>query len=138
MLKPGGVLALWSYGISHAGAAVDPIVAGLYQGVLRNYWPPERALVESGYAALEFPFSRLPTPDFEIRTDWTADQYLGYLRSWSATRRCQQATGADPVASIEPELRAAWGSARRPVRWPLSLLLTRPSETSSERRREPA
>lgn len=126
VLKPGGLLALWSYGVSHVGATVDPIVAGLYQGVLRDYWPPERALVESGYAALEFPFARLPAPDFEMRTDWTADHYLAYLRSWSATRRCQRATGADPVASIEPELRAAWGSAPRAVRWPLALLLTRP------------
>jgi hypothetical protein len=50
---------------------------------------------------------------------WTVDHLLAYLRSWSATQRYIKALGEDPVALIEPELRAAWGDKEkvRNVRW---------------------
>jgi hypothetical protein len=50
---------------------------------------------------------------------WTVDHLLAYLRSWSATQRYIKANGEDPVALIEPDLRAAWGdpASVRDVRW---------------------
>jgi hypothetical protein len=50
---------------------------------------------------------------------WTVDHLLAYLRSWSATQRYIKANGEDPVALIEPELRAGWGDPAkvRDVRW---------------------
>jgi hypothetical protein len=50
---------------------------------------------------------------------WTVDQLLGYLRSWSATQRYLAANGEDPVGLVEPDLRAAWGDPTcvREVRW---------------------
>jgi hypothetical protein len=50
---------------------------------------------------------------------WNADQFLAYLRSWSASQRYLKATGDDPVALIEPDLRTAWGdpAQARAVRW---------------------
>ncbi len=126
VLKPGGLLALWCYGSNGVAGAVDPLVEQLCHGVLGAWWPPERAQVENGYAELHFPFPRLPVPRLEVRMRWSVDEYLAYLRSWSATQRYRRETGADPVASIEAPLRAAWGPRRRTVRWPLGLLLARP------------
>ena len=62
---------------------------------------------------------RFTAPPFEMRADWTAWQFLAYLRSWSATQRYIRENGADPVATIEHALLAAWGdpAAPRAVRW---------------------
>ena len=65
------------------------------------------------------PFEEVVAPAFEMRIDWDAAQFLAYLRSWSATQRYIKANGSDPVATIEDDVRAAWGdpAERRPVRW---------------------
>jgi hypothetical protein len=46
---------------------------------------------------------------------------LGYFSSYSATKRCIDATGRDPVATHADAIAAAWGdpSHIRTVRWPL-------------------
>ena len=125
VLKPGGVLALWSYGINRIDVEIDRLVYHLYAEVLKAHWPPERPLVESGYATLAFPFPHLPAPEFDMRVSWSVEQYLAYLRSWSASQRYRHETGADPIAEIEADLRAAWGPHSREVDWPLALLATR-------------
>jgi SAM-dependent methyltransferase len=121
VLRPGGVIAVWTYGLSLVGAAVDAQVRELYDGVLGEYWPPERRHVENAYAELAFPFDALAAPSFEMRCDWTLPQYLDYLRTWSATQRYLRATGDDPVTRFESVLASAWGEPNtvRAVRWPL-------------------
>ncbi len=125
VLKPGGVLALFSYGANRVNGSIDPLAEHLRNEILGPYWPPERALVEAGYATLPFPFARLPAPAFDMRVSWTADQFLAYLRSWSSSRRYLSRHGSDPVGQIEPELRSAWGTGARDVTWPLALLAAR-------------
>src|SRR5438552_1354663 len=54
VLRPGGVLAVWSYGLTRITPAVDALVQHLYGDVLGSYWEPERRLVEEGYASVRF------------------------------------------------------------------------------------
>jgi hypothetical protein len=77
--------------------------------------------VDNAYRDLPFPFAEIPAPPFTIVEQWTLDRFLGYLRTWSAVRRYQQATGTDPLSLVEGDLRAAWGGEARMVRWPLAL-----------------
>lgn len=123
VLRPDGVFAAWTYGLSNVDAAVDRVFLRLYEDILGPYWPAERRHVESGYATLAFPFERIEAPAFEMRCDWTLAQYLAYLRSWSATQRYVREKGEDPVATIADEFARAWGDAPRvrAVRWPLGL-----------------
>jgi SAM-dependent methyltransferase len=125
--RPGALFAAWSYAGCNVGAKVDAVIARLYEGILGEYWPPERRLVEEGYASLEIPFPQIEAPAFEMRTDWNAEQLLAYLRSWSAAQRYRKATGSDAVAEISDELRSAWGDAHssRAVRWKLALRAAR-------------
>ena len=123
VLKPRGVVAFWSYADCRVDEAVDAQKNRLYHDLTGPYWPPERALVDSGYASLPFPFERIPTPGFELHMDWTLDQYLAYLRSWSATQRYIRALDQDPVSLVESDLRVAWGDPhrRRRVHWDFHL-----------------
>lgn len=121
--RPGALFAAWAYANCSVTPAVDAVVAELYDGVLGPYWPPERALVDEGYASLALPFVPVPAPALEMRVDWDAAQFLAYLSSWSATQRHRRATGVDAVAAVAEELRAAWGDPGqpRPVRWTLAI-----------------
>ena len=122
ILKPGGVLAVWSYGLMQITPLLDDIVNHLYADTVGPYWPFERKWVESGYRELDFPFHDLVPPTFTMQADWTLEHLLGYLSTWSAVKRCKQETGEDPLLPIVPQLNAAWsGDQTKRVHWPLSL-----------------
>ena len=123
VLKPRGVIAAWTYADCRVGPGIDELKDRLYIDLTGPYWPPERAHVESGYRTLAFPFDEIASPSFAMRMAWNVDQFLAYLRSWSATQRYLTAVGEDPVTLIEPELRVAWGnaSATHEVRWDFHL-----------------
>ncbi|MDR3389986.1 MAG: class I SAM-dependent methyltransferase [Rudaea sp.] len=120
VLKPRGIFAAWTYADCRSNdAAIDALKNRLYADLTGPYWPPERALVESGYRTLPFPFVEIAAPGFVMKASWDVGQFLAYLRSWSATQRYQKDRGEDPVALIEAELRSAWGDGRtqRDVHW---------------------
>lgn len=121
--RPGALFVAWTYAGCNVTPQVDAVIARLYDDMLGAYWPPERRLVDEGYASLALPFEPLPTPAFEMRTDWNAGQLLAYLSSWSAAQRYRAATGRDAVAEIADELREAWGHPEqsRAVRWNLAM-----------------
>jgi len=123
VLKPGGLFAAWSYADCRVDAAVDAVKDRLYVDLTGPYWTPERRHVEEGYRRLPLPFADIAAPAFEMRVDWDLAQYLGYLRSWSATQRYLKDRGEDPVALVEAAMRDAWGDpvALRAVRWDFHL-----------------
>ena len=128
VLVPGGVLAVWTYdSVRLEPPGLDQAVQRLYRNRLGAYWPAERALVETGYRSLPFPFAPLAAPDVAMTAQWSRPELFGYLRSWSATERFRAARGVDPVALAEPEIAAAWPADRDrvAVRWPLTVRLGR-------------
>lgn len=120
ILRPGGLIAVWSYGLFTIDPALDGIVNRFYDGVMGPYWPPERKLVDARYATLDFPFEEVAAPAFVMERDWTLDQVLAYLRTWSAVQRYRHDEGRDPVSLISGAFTRQWGDApRRRVCWPL-------------------
>jgi len=120
VLKPGGLFAAWCYADCSTGeASIDRVKDHLYVDLTGKYWPPERAHVDAGYATLPFPFVEIAAPPFDMVARWNVDQFLAYLRTWSASQRYLKSRGMDPVALIEPDFRAAWGDPARlrDVRW---------------------
>jgi ubiquinone/menaquinone biosynthesis C-methylase UbiE len=123
VLVPGGVLAVWTYGLLSITPEIDALMLSFYKDTLRGYWPAERALVDAGYSGIAFPFLERSAPQFEMERNWTLEQLSGYLETWSAVTRYQKANGESPVGRFVTALRALWGhddTARR-VTWPLEL-----------------
>lgn len=55
-----------------------------------------------------------------MKEEWTVDQVLGYLRTWSSVQKYIQKNESDPVLLVEAEIRNFWGSTRtKIVEWPL-------------------
>lgn len=127
VVKPGGIAALWSYGLATIDADVDAVVQHLYGGVLAEYWPAERRYVDAGYKTLPFPFAELSAPDFSIRLEWTLDELIGYLETWSALQRYRKQTGKDPLPAVRTQLRNCWNlpDSPRSVNWPIYLRVGR-------------
>jgi SAM-dependent methyltransferase len=120
VLRPGGVLVAWGYQDLIPPPALKA-VNDAFQAVIHAYWPPERVLIDEAYAGFDWPFAPVETPTFELRAEWTLPRLLGYFSSYSATKRCREATGRDPVAGHAPAFAAAWGdpAAARVMRWPM-------------------
>lgn len=127
VLRPDGVIAVWTYGLSNVDREVDAVFRRLYDDVLGAYWPAERRHVENGYAELAFPYAAIAAPSFAMACRWTLAQYLAYLRTWSATQRYVRAMGEDPVQGLAADFADAWGdpAQARYVRWPLGLRVGR-------------
>lgn len=124
VLKPGGVLAVWAYELFHMSPAADAVIDKLYSDTLKDYWPPERRHIERGYADIPFPYPLIATPDFFIEVQWSTEQIMGYLNSWSAVRKFIEAEGVNPVEAIAGELRRNTHPLNRVV-WPLILKVGR-------------
>ena len=90
---------------------------------LGPWWPPERALVDTGYRTVAFPFREAVPPPFTLELRWTLAELAGYLRSWSAVARFAAARGTDPVAPLVRDLAPDWGDPSEPRRiaWPVAM-----------------
>lgn len=125
VLVAGGIVAAWCYELCSVSPACDSAVGHLYADIVGPFWPKERRLIEERYAGIEFPGIELVPPVFEMKSRWTVDDMLGYLRTWSACQHYRRERGEDPVGLIEEQLRRAWGTAPRTVRWPLTARISR-------------
>lgn len=124
---PGAILALISYGVLRLDdAALNARFARFYHDEIGAFWPPERWLVDSGYADIDFPFEELPSPEMSIEQHWDLGAFLGYVSTWSAVRRACEAGQEATLTPFVDDLSALWGEGeRRRVSWPATLRIGR-------------
>jgi len=134
VLRPGGVFAAWSYGAFHIDQPeLRRIGRQFYLDIVGPYWPDERQWTGAGLADLSWPLPECPAPRFDLQAWWNLDDLLGYYQSWSATRRCREATGVDPLPALRERLAAHWGpngqadagQHRHTMSWELTLRVGR-------------
>ena len=127
VLKPGGILAAWTYSFPEISPEIDRLVRRYYHEILRGYWPERIHYVEEEYKTIPFPFEEVVAPSFVMEASWTLDQFAGFLDSWSATQRYKTQHGRHPLELLWPQLLAAWGDENktRRIRWPLHFRIGR-------------
>ncbi|MGB4343816.1 MAG: SAM-dependent methyltransferase, partial [Moraxellaceae bacterium] len=76
---------------------------------------------------LPFPWPEIAFPAQEMTAEWTLDQLMGYLGTWSATARYRAQCRADPLPALCARLLPLWGTPGQAltVRWPLPLRIGR-------------
>lgn len=121
--RAGAVLALVSYGVPQLDEELDPRFAHFYRNEIGPFWPPERQLVDRGYAGLDFPFAEFPPPAMAIQKAWSLAELLGYLSTWSAVKHAAQAGHGQLLEGFATDLAARWGDpeTKRPVSWPINM-----------------
>jgi SAM-dependent methyltransferase len=126
--RPGAVLALWTYSRCHIDPALDSILERFNREVVGSSWPPERRFVDDGYRTLPFPYTALATPRFVLDLEWTLEELVSYVGTWSAVGRFREASGSDPLPPLRERLATFWPDGiRRRVSWPLHLKVGRVS-----------
>jgi|JI10StandDraft_1071094.scaffolds.fasta_scaffold176479_2 ubiquinone/menaquinone biosynthesis C-methylase UbiE len=128
VLVPGGLIAIWAYGKKRIDEEpIHRLVDQYYSVTVGPYWPPERRLIEEGYRTIPFPFEQLPAPTLHMEAEWSLDELMGYLGTWSATSRYRRDRGTNPLESLRKDLAPLWGDSRsrRRVQWPLALRVGR-------------
>jgi SAM-dependent methyltransferase len=127
VVRPGGVLAAWSY---HAGRMEPPfgeILDRFYREVVQPYFAPGSKLVDEGYRSLALPGEPIDAPPFSIRADWNLDQMLAFVGTWSGTQEYIRRRGASPVPQLAEPLAGIWGERDRvrTLRWPIAIRVSR-------------
>jgi SAM-dependent methyltransferase len=125
VLRPGGVLAEWGYGLADIDPRIDVAMRRFADHTVGPYWPPERALIYPGTARAPFPYNRITTPAFAMAAHWDLDRLIAYLGTWSSVNGYRQAIGKDPLPAFREELAPLWGEREREIRWPLLLRVGR-------------
>ncbi|SDM19605.1 Methyltransferase domain-containing protein [Catalinimonas alkaloidigena] len=131
VLKPGGVLAVWTYGLPAVSPEVDRLVQQFHDQTVGPFWQPENKWVVQGYTTLPFPFEMLTPPSFRMHRTMTLPDLVGLVASWSAVQRFKAQRGFDPVASLAQELAAVWHDPATPweATWTLILKVGRHTTT---------
>lgn len=122
---PAAALSLLSYGVLTLDGELDDRFQRFYRDEVGRFWPPERRLVDSGYATLAFPFDERDAPPLAIHKDWTLAEFPGYVSTWSATRHASEAGQDALLHRFAGDLADLWGdpTTRRAVRWPINMRL---------------
>ncbi|MEM7763471.1 MAG: class I SAM-dependent methyltransferase [Pseudomonadota bacterium] len=125
VLKPTGMLAVWTYQLFELEPAIDALIAEFFDGPIGPFWPAERRFVDEAYVSILPDWPAVESPPFFMQCDWRFADVVGYLSSWSAVQRYKNAHGEDPVADLAARLAPLWGDGVRQVRWPLLLFAFR-------------
>ena len=122
---PDAILSLLSYGVLKLDGDLDERFQRFYWEEIGRFWPPERRLVDEGYATLAFPFDEQKAPPLDIRKDWTLSDLLGYISTWSAVRRASEAGQDVLLHRFAGDITELWGdpATRHEVRWPINMRL---------------
>lgn len=125
VLKPGGVFAAWGYAFQFVTPEIDAVVQRECLDLLEPYWAEQNKLLWDGYRAIEIPLAALPVPELEMAMEWNCEQFLAYIHTWSATRRCMEQQGEEFFLRLMEQVRALWGSEVRKVRMEFYLVAGR-------------
>ncbi|MEN7549432.1 class I SAM-dependent methyltransferase [Rapidithrix thailandica] len=120
VLRPGGVIALWCYGLLSVNESVDRVVKQLHDDLLGPFWP-KRTIEDHTYGSLWFPFEELPRSAFTMRAHWTLEQLKNYFRTWSAAHKYYEQHQVDPLEVLTEPFLKAWGNPEevKEVTWPI-------------------
>ncbi|WP_449433646.1 class I SAM-dependent methyltransferase [Pseudomonas putida] len=124
---PGAILALISYGVLNLDADINERFEQFYWHDIGAFWPEERKLVDSGYATLDFPFAEITGHSIQIKLQWSLEEFLGYISTWSAVRRAKESGQEAVLQRFAADLATLWGEAqaRRTITWPINMRVAR-------------
>jgi SAM-dependent methyltransferase len=127
VIRPGGVLAAWTYHVAHVGPPLDRILWPFYRDVVGKHFAAGARMVDSRYDGLALPGTMLHPPALRVSVRWSADEVLRFVRTWSGVQSCIAATRRDPVAEIATAIRDAFRGENsvQEVSWPLYIRAAR-------------
>ncbi len=107
--KDEAVFATWNYGLFKFNeASLDQLILEFYDGIVGPYWPPERVYTDKEYRTIPFPFKEFESPEFTMEIQYSLDQVVNYLGTWSAVKNYRKALDHDPLPSLKERIQSYW------------------------------
>lgn len=107
--KPGCILAVIGYGLVETSGKLQEQIRHFYKHIVGPYWDKERTYVDEAYTTIPFPFIELEPLQMRTGIEWSFEQLIGFLNTWSAVQHYIQANDTNPVDLVYADLKAAWG-----------------------------
>lgn len=125
--KPRSVIAVWTYHFPKLTELIDRVVKQYYWQTLDGYWPEELRYLEQHYRTLPFPFDEIEPQRFSMRASWSLEKFVGFMFSWSGTKKLIEDQGESALQPMLTALESAWGEPdrHREVEWPLHIRMGR-------------
>jgi SAM-dependent methyltransferase len=124
--RPGSLIALVTYAFMQVGGQIDELLGRYIREDVASYWPPGREHIDNGYRELQWPWQDLDPPSIPMTSEWTRDELLGYVATWSATVRLVETHGPARYERLAVALASVWPDGeRRTITWPLTVRLAR-------------
>ncbi|MEO8446103.1 MAG: class I SAM-dependent methyltransferase [bacterium] len=116
ILNDKGIIAIWTYSTTpEIDPAIDDTVNLFSKEVLDIHW--DRGIEQIWkFEELPFPFEIIDSPEFEIKRDWTCEDFLNYIFTWSSVHRYIDKHNENPVKILEERLKDIWGEIKREVK----------------------
>lgn len=123
--KTNGILCVWSYGGSTLNnEPLNELIQYYAQEIIGPFWSTANLdYVAQQYTTLPFPFTTIASPTFHIQQSVTQKQYLGYLRSWSATQKYIDTHGHNPLDALQNDFEKHWGSPTTEYTWSMPVFM---------------
>lgn len=124
VLQTKGVLAIWAYGFFTIAPELDDVIKRFFLDPIDPFWAEGNRQMFRGYRDVSFPFNELhDLPTLSMKIDWNLEQFLAFLRTWSAVKRYSAELGTDPVSVLETKLRSIWQAPETPMVVQMPLIL---------------
>jgi len=111
ILKKDGIIAVIGYGLLrfNTSAELNDWLDHYYYKIIYSYWDKERKYVDELYKTIPFPFTEIQSPSLQIEYEWTKDQFIGYLNTWSAVQHFIKTNNEHPLSeSLLQQLDKLW------------------------------
>jgi SAM-dependent methyltransferase len=113
VLRPGGILAAIGYAWFYVDAGIDAAIEQALLRPMRSYWAANNELLWDGYRSIPFPGEEIRIGQPAIHLDWSLDELMDYVLTWSATRLLEAEQGGEPLRRARAALAEAWGDPAR-------------------------
>jgi len=129
LARPGAFFCAWGYSWLNSIPEVDANIIMPFRKILEPYWAPNNRILWEGYPSNEIalPFFRLNTPNFEIQVEWSLEQLIEYMCTWSAYKNSlSDELAVNALNSAISQVREKVAKDEIfPIRMPLSLVTGR-------------
>ena len=125
VIRPGGVLAAWSYHVAHVSPPLGEILRPFYEGLVGPYFAAGARMVDARYTGLKLPGDELTPPPLSVSVRWSAEDVLRFIRTWSGVHAYVAAKNEDPVDRIATAIRDAFGDRAFDLSFPLYIRAAR-------------
>lgn len=123
--RPGALFCAWGYAWFRGSQEVQDALLGPVAQLVEPFWAKNNRILWRGYSPEEvaFPFRPLDAPTLSLEVDWSFEELIGYVRTWSAFKNAVHAGRGEALERVIEDAAARLScTSRHRLSVPLAIL----------------